>query len=739
MPLGAPVLASPPAPPDHAQPASPNTPGKPNKPGGRRRVAAVVLPATVLATVAAVAIALLTGHGPGPATHRTTHQAAGKPPARQPPPTIGLYSGQQRRGVFQQIDSIAGYHNTMVTTGAQSSDGQVRQQFFVSADGGTSWRLAPVRAADGGEPPLGHAATLVAGGPRGWLAVGPQAIWTSGDGLTWTLAATHGIPRVRVLTETASGFLAGDANGAVWVTHDRVTWRQLRAIQLAPGETLRDISAAAARGPATVISGTVARGAATYAGVWLSTDGGASWTRVTVPADHDATAGIAGLSSDGAGLLAVRPGRTAGGVAYFSQNGNDWHYAGTIDPAGGWSPTAVNGGKDGFAVTGKTAAGAIVAYTGTGTAWTPTSSLGGEPSLSPAVGAGGTVLAAGSTEASETGQQGVLLEATRAGRVLSVPLAGLPGAVVPELAVNAMAAAGDVQVAVGSADGYPAIWRRQHGSSWALVSSAALTSGQHHLAALTSVTRGPHGWLAVGVPGPLAFTSSDGLAWQSAAGNIAPELAGVAAVAAGPAGYVVIGNAETWWSPDLTSWRRVNQVTGSSRVLAVAADAHGFVSAGSHDGQPAMWTTSDGRSWTMIVLPLPAGTSSAVLEQIAIRGSRIVVLGKGRTPFAAVSADGGARWRQVPFAAPGPGTAFTALTAGAGGFTAVGQYGPPGQVSPAAWTSASGTAWTRSRLNGLTSDYRLTALAPAGQAVTAIGSIATEQSQGAFIMSVPSP
>ena len=50
----------------------------------------------------------------------------------------------------------------------------------------------------------------------------------------------------------------------------------------------------------------------------------------------------------------MRPGRTAGGVAFFSQNGSDWHYAGTIDPAGGWSPTAVNGGSDGFAVTGKT-------------------------------------------------------------------------------------------------------------------------------------------------------------------------------------------------------------------------------------------------------------------------------------------------------------------------------------------------------------------------------------------------
>ena len=83
----------------------------------------------------------------------------------------------------------------MVTTGSQSSDGVVRQQFLVSTNGGASWRLAPVRASGGGAPLLGHPATLLAGGPGGWVAVGPQAIWTSPAGQTWTLAATHGLAR----------------------------------------------------------------------------------------------------------------------------------------------------------------------------------------------------------------------------------------------------------------------------------------------------------------------------------------------------------------------------------------------------------------------------------------------------------------------------------------------------------------------------------------------------------------
>jgi hypothetical protein len=727
----------------------------------RRRVVTVVLPTAVGATVAAVAITLLTQHGPKP-SHATASPAVPKVESKPPaPPTVGIYSGQQQRGVFQQIDSIADYGDTIVTTGSQSSDGQVRQQFFVSDDNGASWRLASVQAAGGGQPSLGHAATLVAKGPAGWLAVGPQGIWTSKDGLSWTLAAAHGITsgrpgdQVRVLTDTASGFLAGGAvavpgggtQAALWISRDGMNWQELTAARLglAPGELVRDISSAVARGPDTVIAGTLASGTTR---AWLSSDGGSSWTPVTVPADHGAAGGIVGLSSDTAGMLAVRPGRTAGGVAYFSQNGLEWQYAGTIDPAGGWSPSAVKGGSGGFAVTGQTAAGAIVAYTsnGTGTAWTQTGALGtaaSDSTLSPAVAAGGTVVAAGSTDASGVGQQGVLLEANRAGSVQAVPLVNLPGAVVPELAMNAMAAAGEVQVAVGSADGYPAIWHRQDGGSWSLVSSPALTSGQDHLAALTAVTRGPDGWLAVGASGALAFTSPDGVTWQPAPGTIAQDLAGVSAVtvAAGPAGYVVVGNSDMWWSSDLASWSRASGID-DGQVLAVTADAHGFLAVGSRDGKPAAWTTSDGRTWTAIALPLPAAASSAVLQQIAVNGNRVVALGQetaggGVRPFAVLSVDGGARWVQVPFATPGPDTSFTALIAGARGFTAVGQYGPSGQAAPAAWTSATGVAWARTELSGLTDAYRITALAPAGPAATAIGSVATEQSQGAFMVGVP--
>jgi Protein kinase domain len=729
------------------------------------RTAAVVVPAVALATAAAVAIALLTGHGPRSgqlAADQGTKSAA----------TLPMYPGHQQRGVFQGIDRIVSDGNTIVTTGSQSSDGLVRQQFFVSTDGGANWRLATEQAAGGGEVPLGHAATRIAAGAAGWAAVGPEAIWTSKDGLSWTLAAAHGITpqlpgdQVWVITNTADGFLAGGVAAApgggtqavLWLSRDGVSWRRLAVAQLglAPGQTVTSISYAASRGSDTVISGTIA---GVGPAVWLSTDGGSSWTRTAVPVDHGAADNIAGLSFDESGLLAVRPGVTAegaaDGVAYFSPNGRAWRYAGTIDGAGGWSPGVVKGSSDGFVVTGQTAAGAIVAYTSTGGGgtWTSTGSLGSmasESMPSGTVAPGGTMVMAGSTTASKVGQQAVLMEARPGGGARRVSLVGIPGAVVPELAVDGMAAAGGVQVAVGSADGYPAIWRRDGSEPWALVSSSAPTSGQHRLAALTGVTHGARGWLAVGVPGPLVYTSSDGVTWRPAVGGIAQDLAGVVAVAAaaGPRGYVIVGKLITpgggcvgddWWSPDLASWTRaqaVNDVTGSSQVLAVAADPHGFISVGSHDGEPAMWTTSNGRTWATIMLSLPRGASSAVLQQVAVSGDREAALGQqvkaGRTvPFAEVSTDGGRWWHQVPFGSPGPDTAFTALIAGSGGFTAAAQYGQPGQPHAAAWTSTTGAAWTRAQTPALAgaAASELAALAASGSTATGIGMTAIQQSQ----------
>jgi len=753
----------------------------------------MVVPVIVLVGVAALALALLTGHGP------KFGQLAANQPREQGPAlpqaltaaAFGSYPGQQQRGVFQTINRIVASGNTIVTMGSQTSDGLVRQQFFVSTNAGATWRLASVQAPGGGQAPLGHQAALLAGGPGGWAAIGQQALWTSQDGQTWTLAAAHGITpqlpgdSIWVMTRTAQGYLAagsgpaggGASQAVIWTSPDGVTWHRLTAAQLglaAAGERVLNISYATWLGDDTLISGEVAANGATYSGTWLSTNGGSAWTRVSIPADHGAGPSITGVAFDSAGLIAVRPGRSANGasdgVAYFSPNGRTWQYAGTIDATGGWTPGVVKGSVYGFVVTGTSAANRLVAYTSTGdgVSWLPTGPLGDaadESVVGATVAPAGTIVAVGYTAASKIGQQAMLVEANTAGTVRPISLAGIPGGVVPELTVSGLAVADGQQVAVGSADGYPAVWRKESGNSWALTTTLTSVPAGTGLRDLTGVTHGSAGWLAVGAPGPYIATSADGTTWQfiTGSGSITADLAGVAAVAtaAGPAGYIIVGKlvapggncvADVWWSPNLTFWVRahdVNDATGSSQVLAVAASPNGFVSAGSHDGRPAVWTTTDGQSWKTIVLTMPAGATGAALQQIAISGERVVALGQestaaGPLPFAELSVDGGNTWQQVPFRSPGPDTTFTALTAGPHGFAATGQFGGPGQREIGVWTSATGTVWAPAQISGLTGaqsggSYQLTALAPAGSAVTGLGSIATQQSLEPFTVTLPGP
>jgi serine/threonine protein kinase len=691
--------------------------------------------------------------------------------------TLPTYPGQLARGVFQTIQRIVASGNTMVTTGSQATDGVVRQQFLVSSDAGRTWQLAPVQlpGGHGFQPPLGYPAARIAGGPHGWLAEGPNAIWTSPDGRSWTLAATHGISpqqpgdSVNVMTNTSDGFLAGGSQqtsagpqAVIWTSHDGLTWQRLTARQLgltAAGLTPHSIDFATSRGTGTVITDG-------QADVWLSTNGGSTWTPVTVPVDHGAQTSLSGVSFDGSGLIAVRPGRTASGaadgVAYFSPDGQTWQYAGTIAAAGGWSPGVVKGSDYGFVVTGSTTKNQYVAYTstGTGTTWLPTGALSDTssgPNFVPAVGPGGTVIAVGYTNRTNTSQQALFVKADTAGHVQPVSLAAIPGGLIPEEAVKSIAVARSTTIAVGSADGYPAVWRSVSGGAWRLVSSLTLASADPNLAGLSAVTHGSAGWLAAGT-GPFVLTSADGSTWRSA-GAITHDLAGGSAVhaASGPGGYVIAGEVaqpgggylpDVWWSRDLTSWVQAqypNETSGSSQVLAVAAGPSGFVSAGSHDNRPAVWTTHDGRAWTTISLRLPADASAGVIQQVAVNGSRVVALGQQTTadgirPLAEQSSDGGLTWQLVPFSAPGPGLNFTALTASPSGFTAAAQFGPAGgDLDAAVWTSADGANWTRSTVSGLTggSSHDITALAASGTTVTGIDSVQTQASQQFVVRRLP--
>jgi hypothetical protein len=313
---------------------------------------------------------------------------------------------------------------------------------------------------------------------------------------------------------------------------------------------------------------------------------------------------------------------------------------------------------------------------------------------------------------------------------------------------------------VGSADGYPAIWRQGPGGAWALVTSPDDLPARSVPATLTSVTHGRAGWLAVGVPGPVVLTSANGTTWRAAAGNISGGLGQISVVsaAAGPRGYVILGKlavqgggcvADVWWSANLTSWTRardVNGTKGSSQTLAVAALADGFVSVGSHNGRPAAWVTSDGTTWRTIFL---SGPANAQLNQIAVIGARVVATGgsdgqgDGSAAFAASSPDGGATWQRADLQLPAPGTVVTALAAGGQGWIAAGRYGAPGRPRVVVWTLAPGkNTWAQAQVGGITGPGtgrtpEITALGISEGAVTGIGPVAPTLSQQAAVFILP--
>ena len=645
------------------EPVTPGGPGprRPRRGVVSRRTATVGGP--VLAVVAAALVLVLaTGHFPK-FGHLTANQQQNMAVAAV---ALGTYPGHEQRGVSQTVDRIVASGNTIVTMGSQTSDGVVRQQFFASTDGGATWRLAAAHAPGGGPAPLGHVASRLAGGPGGWLAVGPQAIWTSPNGLSWTLAATHGIPQLPgdqllVLNNTAQGFLAageaattgGGTQAVIWTSRDGLTWQRKTATQLgltALGGTAQGIVYAAAHGPDTVISGGVV-GGGNVSATWLSTDGGSTWTAVTIPADHGAGASLSGLGFDGSGLVAVRPGQGANGgadgVAYFSPNGHDWQYAGTVDAAGGWSPNVVKGSTNGFVVTGTTTAGQIVAYTSTGTGgtWLPTGSLGdasAESVASATVGAGGAVIAVGATSGGTLGKQPVFLTASKAGAVRPVSLAAIPGGIVPELTVNALAAAGGARspsAAPTATRRYGARRRAARRGRWSpRCRSRPVTRACR---ALTGVTHGPAGWLAVGGPGPVVLTSANGTTWQRE-GQITSDLAGASGLvtAANQSGYVIVANVAASGEqrdrarpvvvaePDLLD--PGDRHERHQRLGPGAGDRCGHAPV--HGRRFARWSpdgVDDDRrpDWTTIVLGLPPGASAAALQQVAINGDHVVALG----------------------------------------------------------------------------------------------------------------
>jgi len=738
----------------------------------------------VAAIAVGIAVVVVAGANNGAGGPAPSSLSAGFPPAR-PTADFADTAALAGRGISEPLGQVASFGTDLVAVGGQSGGPIAHARFFFSPDSGRTWQLGSVKTTTSAQPPPGHAAALVAGGPRGWIAVGPTAVWTSQNGQSW-LFGDHPLPqlagdKISTLVATSSGFLAagqnvpgGDAAKAspvVWLSTNGTSWRRLGVTQLGlaagTGRVL-GITAAAANNGVIVLTGTVA-GATTSSQAWRSANGGASWTPVTIPATG-AAATISGIAPLKTGFIAVRPAIVAGfarAAVYTSADGAAWQQSSTLATTDNAPLTIglVSGGPNGAVVSGQAHGLQFAFLSPDGVNWTgtdPVSTTAAEQISGVALTSTGQAVMSGTSAGDPARQQPLLTLIGPHGAPTEVKLALIPGALGTEVAVNAIAASRSTAVAAGSADGLPALWlSSDSGSTWqrATGSTPAVLT-RPGMEQLTGVAHGSAGWLAVGgaaagaAEPPVVVGSADGRTWSAADGAAAftgPGQVVTAAVAAGPGGYVIVGHqtsggrtvAAAWYAPGLTGWARAAGALtgpGNPQMNAVTATAKGFAAVGAIGTRPAVWLSATGRSWSLVALPLPASAVRAELQYVVANGNTVAAVGTGLTaagqqPFAAVSADGGATWTETALPAPRTsavqaGTvAVTALAAAGDGFTATGTYGAPGNEDVVVWSlprgSAPGTTWTAVAPAGTgmagPGTQAITALTGGGAALTGVG------------------
>jgi len=350
----------------------------------RRLVVGVVVPLALAAAVGGTAAFLMRAHSSSANAVATTASGVSRNSVSGSLVTAPAFS------------KVAASGDTVVAVGSQDS---AIPSFSVSTDGGRTWTPAFMGSQAG--PVTGHPATTVAGGPGGWVALGPQAIWLSPDGMSWTLVSARGLAApgeaITGLAKDSWGYLATgiaqSGTGLVWTSPTGLNWHRFTAAQFGlvsvPGEQVFAMTDAASDWNVTLIVGSANKDGKTCAYVWRSLDKGAAWRTVVVPQTNGAGWSFTGLAGDAGHFIAVRQGTTDGGrtdaVVYASDDAVNWHFATTITGSAGFTPRQVTAGSDGtgrFVVTGRDRQGHAVAYTSTddGATWTQSHGFGVIPS-----------------------------------------------------------------------------------------------------------------------------------------------------------------------------------------------------------------------------------------------------------------------------------------------------------------------------------------------------------------------
>jgi len=261
--------------------------------------------------------------------------------------------------------------------------------------------------------------------------------------------------------------------------------------------------------------------------------------------------------------------------------------------------------------------------------------------------------------------------------------------------------------------GVPAVWWSPDGSAW---TRSATGPGSPFVAGqiITGVAVNDRGAVAVGTletsgdVDAMAWFSPDGTTWRTVplglAGFTGPKEQEALAVTATADGFIAGGGdadaerrrAVVWRSADGILWQRqpptaemsqtVSDSTAGLSIRAMSGSGPMVAVGGSLSLR--IWTSGDGRRWTLEQLPVRASGEGAVVAADA--GAAILRPGSGglwfRTPGGAWSDVGG---DHAVFPGPARTSSVVSMVRAGDTFVALGYDGD----SPARWTSSGGRRW----------------------------------------------
>ena len=316
-----------------------------------------------------------------------------------------------------------------------------------------------------------------------------------------------------------------------------------------------------------------------------------------------------------------------------------------------------------------------------------------------------------------------------------------------------------------------AVWTSTDGINWSRVPHDEAIFGGDGDQSMTSVTSGGPGLVAVGTDSfesdldGAVWTSPDGITWsrvphdEAVFGDDGDQ--SMTSVTAGGPGLVAVGtdgpvknsDVAVWTSTDGISWSRVPHDEavfgggGNQSMTSVTSGGPGLVAVGtdaSHDdGDPAVWTSPDGVTWSRV--PNEAvfggedrelmGADRQVMESVTVGGPGLVAVGFegsfSNSDAAVWTSPDGVTWSRVPHDDAVFGGRFSqtmvSVTAGGPGLVAVGWDGPSSEFKlrhAAVWTSPDGVTWSRvpdDEVLGADGDQSMSAVTPGGPGLVAVG------------------